>query len=209
MRASAFTCFLTVALALPAATGCGMATATEDSTTDESTSEAALTAASGPSPTVELQDVSSLFGGDSCAKTGANVRFTYKNLSLPWGTKITLHQGFSYTEYGYDPADGSGNRYPDRRIEWAAIRDTEMVSSGPWTWSTTPNFDYHSSPTPATPGESSTIVFAFKITMPNGTVAWDGAGRPGGFFSASYTYSPSNASCAAPAPFLPRAVSRQ
>ncbi len=197
-------CVLPLILALPA----GCTAASTDSDPSEGAQSELRASTSDSRVEVELQAVTTALGADAfCIFSGANVHFTYENRTLPWGTRVRLHMGFEGVDAGYDPADGSGQVFPSRPYSWRFTRDFDLEAAGPYVWSATPSFDYHTSYTPASEGVTK-IDFAFKITLPDGSVIWDSAGRPSGYYAAPYTYTEAQPVCDAVKSFTPRAVSR-
>ena len=100
--------------------------------------------------------------------TTADFRITYKNLEIPWGTRITLIYGFSnLSDKGYE-------------VDWQYRKEQEMSAIDAYTWSTELSETIHTRS--SAPGYDH-LVFILKVIFPDGSVFYEqGSQRPWSYY---------------------------
>jgi hypothetical protein len=107
----------------------------------------------------------------------AEVRLSYRNLDLPWGTSVYLLYGWG--GYTGDSATGS--------FDWASTQTVEVPASSPYTWTTTVSSTVRARA--STVYES--INFVWKVVLPDGNVFYEkGNGSTYGYYAANFSALP-------------------
>ncbi|MCK8503101.1 MULTISPECIES: hypothetical protein [Myxococcus] len=100
----------------------------------------------------------------------AEIRMSYRNLSLPWGTSVELIHGWG----------GLDNWVA---FDWDNTQTVAAPASAPWTWTVTVrSFISHRT----SPKWYDSFNFVWKVTLPGGSVFYEkGNGSTFGFYSAN------------------------
>src|SRR5262249_48965064 len=134
----------------------------------------------------------------SCERDHYDLLVDYKDKSLPWGTRVSLHRGISGWVNDSDSPQGGST------FEWWWTQDHEAQATDRWTWRAT---DTLTRSIELSDGQiNETFDFVIHIQYPDGSDAWDNGGSAYGFYQVNLNNVVSN--CSGTASFKSQSIER-
>jgi hypothetical protein len=122
---------------------------------------------------------------DSCgyySHSAADFSFNYRDISLPWGSRVSIIYGFG--GYHSSPGPNSGGYSPG--FEWADRNEVEATAIAPYTWGVAISKTLHER---SSDRFLDAIQFIVRIRLPDGReVVEHGNDSPGGFLTSSFQF---------------------
>lgn len=100
----------------------------------------------------------------------ADVEVSFQDLSLPWGTEVTLVTGWAGRE-----------NFPEKRYEWKERKEFLTRATAPYTWATSIHKVLHNR---SEANFRDTLNFVFRISSPGRAPYFVNGGSTWGFYSA-------------------------